>query len=287
MGIHWLIEADNMAGREEGAENHTIVKKNGYKFRVSSDYNLWTVKRLASLDGSFDIPFVQQIDCANAPLGPINDGSRLGLFISRELTELQGGQIGVHSAEGVGSTFFLSIRAKHSMCAKPAMPTLQINGQPHDGYFARQFQARVSSIETLTEKSTHLSPMRKMETTAVDKSDVQDIASTPMSIGPLCERSTLHVLVVEDNVVNQKVLAQQLSREGCVVHVANHGEEALSFLYRSSFAVDSTGTCQYDPDHSREVQFCAPFAIPLSVILMDVKMPVMDGLTCVARIREL
>ncbi len=32
-------------------------------------------------------------------------GSGLGLFISRELTELQGGEIGVESYEGTGSKY--------------------------------------------------------------------------------------------------------------------------------------------------------------------------------------
>lgn len=35
-------------------------------------------------------------------------GSGLGLFISRELTELQGGEIGVDSKEGAGSKFSFS-----------------------------------------------------------------------------------------------------------------------------------------------------------------------------------
>jgi CheY-like chemotaxis protein len=72
--------------------------------------------------------------------------------------------------------------------------------------------------------------------------------------------------------VNQKVLSQQLRKAGCAVHVANHGHEALEFLRKTNFW------------SAREVDMSP---VTLDVVLMDVEMPVMDGLTCTRRIREL
>ena len=74
---------------------------------------------------------------------------------------------------------------------------------------------------------------------------------------------------MEDNLVNQKVVSKQLRKAGHVVYVANHGEEALEFIRRSEF---------WDNETVGE---------RLSVVLMDLEMPVMDGISCVRRIREL
>jgi CheY-like chemotaxis protein len=77
-------------------------------------------------------------------------------------------------------------------------------------------------------------------------------------------------LIVEDNIVNQKVLSKQLRSAGCTVHVANHGGEALSFLSKTRFWAGNENN-----------------GLLLHIILMDLEMPVMNGLTCVKRIREL
>ncbi|KAK7750759.1 hypothetical protein SLS62_007311 [Diatrype stigma] len=77
----------------------------------------------------------------------------------------------------------------------------------------------------------------------------------------------LEVLVVEDNLVNQNVLVRQLRKTGAGVSAAGDGVEALAFLEASAWVRED--------------------GRPLSVVLMDLEMPNMDGLACVREIRRM
>lgn len=185
-------------------------------------------------------------------------GSGLGLFISRQLTELQGGEIGVASEAGVGSTFAFYLKSRRSEREDTTMAS--------ESRLASELEsnARLATNVPKTIRDQENS-VRKLLHLADSKGEFAQA-----HILPEANPSDWHVLIVEDNLVNQRILAAQISRLGCTTHVANHGGEALELL---------RGTRHHK---GREND-----GIDLSIILMDLEMPVMDGLTCVRKIREM
>lgn len=145
-------------------------------------------------------------------------GSGLGLFICRELAEMQGGKIGVQSAQGIGSKFAFYVK-----CRKSTTVTAR-----------RQASLKASRSKHETDNVSH------------------------------------NVLLVEDNILNQKVLAKQLRKVGCTVHVANHGGEAVDFILRTKYSTEAQ-------DRNTHVD----------CILMDWEMPVLDGLAATQKLRRL
>ncbi|UOD51297.1 hybrid sensor histidine kinase/response regulator [Orrella daihaiensis] len=144
-------------------------------------------------------------------------GTGLGLSISKELVELMGGQIGVQSTLGQGSTFWVELPLAVADATKPARARAQI---------ADAHQASASA---------------------------QPTASKPLA--------GLKVLVVDDSLSIRGLMRAFLQREGAEVELAENGELALEVLHVRGQAFDC--------------------------VLMDVQMPVMDGLTATQRIRQI
>ena len=134
-------------------------------------------------------------------------GSGLGLAISKRLAKLMGGDVGVASEAGVGSTFWMTARLKRAVGVEfPTGP----NSESLREVLALRFQG-------------------------------------------------LRVLVAEDDAISQAVARGLLAEAGLVVDLVSNGQEAVARACQEEYAL----------------------------ILMDMKMPVMDGLQATRAIREL
>ncbi|KAF3049667.1 hypothetical protein E8E11_009231 [Didymella keratinophila] len=297
-------------------------------------------------------------------------GSGLGLFISRKLCQLHGGDIGVSSKEGDGSTFgfFFKVRrsdgasnedgrppfGSRSNSENPATPN-QRSQTPRPGYSRGNSnlqgikertneqgrrEVKTEARETESEgkdkkaenKNEQERPGLNMQLTSHSGVDTENVDSSlknppteyfpeshPESnedhryeetenvakqVSPPLEghdgrvpysesgesvrqeavadkahkaQSTQQkgdkrtLLLVEDNLINQKVLRRQLQTRGFEVFVANNGQEAID-------AVAKRGETAAEDLHNRNYFDC---------ILMDQEMPIKDGNQATSEIRQL
>ncbi|MDZ4699751.1 MAG: response regulator [Rhodothermales bacterium] len=88
--------------------------------------------------------------------------------------------------------------------------------------------------------------------------DTNQSTATPPA-DPASEEQGLRMLLVEDNPINQKVAVRFLAKEGLKTDVANNGQEALDLFAKQTY----------------------------DIVLMDIQMPVMDGITATENIRRI
>ncbi|KAF1829678.1 putative histidine kinase HHK12p [Decorospora gaudefroyi] len=271
-------------------------------------------------------------------------GSGLGLFISRKLCTLHGGDIGVSSKEGEGSTFgfFFKVRRSTHPPSEDGRPPIQsrsnsetsnasVHQETPGSRPSRPGYSRANSnLQSIKERNNERAQVKTISShSGVDTDEVdQSLIDPPVELRPEShpessedkryqetksatkritketpkierklpdlrtgettrqeqisraisrsqsdqrseDRQTL--LLVEDNLINQKVLRRQLQSRGFEVFTANNGQEAID-------AVAERGQIANNGPDDRNYFDC---------ILMDQEMPIKDGNAATLEIRQL
>ncbi|KAK4055384.1 hypothetical protein OIO90_003222 [Microbotryomycetes sp. JL221] len=166
-------------------------------------------------------------------------GHGLGLFINKALAERHSGFIEVESLPGAGSTFRFLIPAK---VADTSFEELPLPSLPPLG--------------TVPQSRTKRARPGYMRQPSAKNQKLVNTTDRPV-----------HILIVEDNAINQKVLSRQLKLAGFSVTIANNGREGLDFLLAE---------ITKQPNES-----------PIAGVLMDIEMPVMSGLEAIRSLRQM
>lgn len=171
--------------------------------------------------------FTQADDSTTRKFG----GTGLGLSICKRLCELMGGSISACSEPGKGSCFSFEIMLEKAVSGTESDPTAE-----------------------------HVSDIQNDSVPGEDSSENvnSESGSNSSSDGANKPFNGQHILLVEDNKVNQLVAQHMLTQLGLQVDIRANGKEALEALNEGSY----------------------------SLILMDCQMPEMDGFEATQRIRN-
>jgi len=191
-------------------------------------------------------------------------GTGLGLTISKNLANLMDGSIELESKPNLGSKATFTLPFKVSAWHQDT-PAERDSPSPNLGFRLAPLTKVPSWTTPLVHRSINQDLLNQQISSSVTASyhpqsvQLTRQGSVDSSLQPLSQlsteqRSRIHVLVVEDNPINQTIAIKNIRKLGFPVTAVWNGREALSYLL-------SPSTSQPRP----------------SIILMDVQMPVMDG----------
>ena len=196
-------------------------------------------------------------------------GTGLGLTISNNLVDLMHGQIALESQPATGTLATFSIPFNKPQFMGTSTPMVALDGLPE------RLQSELSlSCDHLSQGGNFAattsipfySPKQKaMPSTAAEKGSAVSPSKAALEATEMVPNAH-HILIVEDNAINQQIAIRTIRIMGYSVSAVWNGREALEYLLKamqSSMTQDATN----QTDHYR---------LP-SLILMDVQMPILDG----------
>ncbi|KAK0618109.1 hsp90-like protein [Bombardia bombarda] len=193
-------------------------------------------------------------------------GTGLGLTICKHLLDLMKGRITLESALGSGTTATFWIAFNKPRGSQEAS-LVRIDPLPDRLQSEMSVSCNSSDFEQMLGTPPvefTASPLDKGRSSwrhpSVSLSATTGIEEELM----LSERPKIHVLVVEDNAINQQIATKTIKKLGFQVTAAWNGKEALDYLMAAKNGKEKK------PD----------------IILMDVQMPIIDGYRCTHLLRH-
>lgn len=166
------------------------------------------------------------------------------------------------SEDGKGSSFAFYIMTRQTTSPEPIQtsrtPSSQLMNPPVGTLQETKTGAAAANVAGATPTKKY-----RVRPPPLSSTDAQSLSSAWNPV----------ILIVEDNIVNQKVLSTQLKRLGCKTFVAGNGVEALEFIKTTQLWQGPEVRTQNSQEE-------------LDIVLMDIEMPVMGGLECTRKIRK-
>ncbi|KAH7123854.1 putative histidine kinase HHK6p [Dendryphion nanum] len=191
-------------------------------------------------------------------------GTGLGLTISKNLVELMRGDITLESKLGQGTTARFWIPFNKAPYQDGGSPLIDLASIPD----RLQSDVSVSCGSSEDHATPPATPggFRKLRgdvsSTPLTKAISHGLPDNLMNLSEE-ERGQIHILVVEDNAINQQIALKTIKKLHFSVNAVWNGQEALNYLLKEP-----------SPTHPRP-----------HIILMDVQMPILDGYSATHAIR--
>ncbi|KAK4553157.1 hypothetical protein LTR86_009687 [Recurvomyces mirabilis] len=210
-------------------------------------------------------------------------GTGLGLSIIKQVVTEMGGKIVVRSEQGQGTVVEVRLTLERSAnrSIEETWPNVTM-GRAFSSPMLPYASSAYTTEEPLTMAATPPPP--------TSGAQVEDVVKRPPLAHPVAQKlhaDAKRVLIVDDNEINVRLLVTYMKKQGHHYRTASNGLEALETFQ------EITTTIAQGPQHSVSMPDLAEdkhaaSTTPLTAfdyVLMDISMPVMDGLESTRRIR--